>query len=79
MGDGWDPVLLQISWLSFKGSQSFSIFSLYLQSTLCLIVVDVIHLEANFSYTGLFATKDDPRFQNFIKYDFVYCSQQPFK
>lgn len=23
--------------------------------------------------------KDDPRFQNFIKHDFVYCSQQPFK
>lgn len=23
--------------------------------------------------------KDDPGFQNFMKYDFVYCSQQPFK
>lgn len=23
--------------------------------------------------------KDDPRFQNFIKYDFVYCSPQQFK
>lgn len=28
---------------------------------------------------GLFVIKDDSRFQNFIKYDVVYCSQQPFK
>lgn len=78
MGGGWDPVLLQISWWSFKGSQTFSIFSLNLESTFCFIVVD-IHLEVNFSFIGLFVIKADSRFQNYMKYDFVYCSQQPFK
>jgi len=38
--------------------------------TACFIVAEIIHSEVNFSFIELFVMKDDPRFQDFIKYNF---------